>query len=311
MRIIVLLFLILINYSLNSQLKFPTDVQQAYLLSYKIENAFNNAEYHKCINLLIQKKNLQAPYNEFDYLYYSKSLLLINDTVTCVKMLNNGIENGLFWDEGSRFTNLISQKEFSIDFLNKYVKQNYLFHHSIHERNLDTTTINLINKLVNIDQMIRSTPQTDLIQWGENIQEIDSINFTELKQIFSKYNNKIPPRNKIGRDAINNITLILHHVSYYKKYFEECSNLIFDACVNYEVHPSVFAGLYDRISLDEKKCAIYGVMPTYHDGKLSIILCECKKVDKLRLNIGLNTLKEFSIERQIELPKCYKNNEIK
>jgi hypothetical protein len=75
MRIIVLLFILLINYSLNSQLKFPTDVQQAYLLSYKIENAFNNAEYHKCINLLIQKKNLQAPYNEFDYLYYSKTLV--------------------------------------------------------------------------------------------------------------------------------------------------------------------------------------------------------------------------------------------
>ena len=47
-------------------------------------------------------------------------------------------------------------------------------------------------------------------------------------------------------------------------------------------------------------------MPTYHDGKLSITLCECKKVDELRLNIGLNTLKEFSIERQIELPECYK-----
>jgi hypothetical protein len=269
-------------------------------------NAFKSAEYEKCIKLLIKKKNLQAPFNEFDYLYYSKSLLLLNDTINCVKMLQKGIENGLCWDEGSVYVNLINQREFSLDFLNKNIKQNYKFHHAINEKKLDTSSINLIKKMVNIEQMIRSTPQTDLIHWGENIQEIDSINFIKLKQIFSQYNNKIPPRDKIGRDAINNITLILHHVSYYKKYFEECTNLIFDACVNFEVHPSVYAGLYDRISLDEKKCAIYGVMPTYHDDKLSIKLCDCNKVDKLRLNIGLNTLKEFSIERNIVLPDCYK-----
>jgi hypothetical protein len=308
MKIIVLLFIFLVNCSLfiHSQLKLPKDIQKAYLLSYKIENAFKNSEYEKCIKLLIKKKNLQVAFNEFDYLYYSKSLLLLNDTINCVKMLQKGIEDGLCWNEGSVFINLVNQREFSLDFLNKFIKQNYIFYHTTNEKKLDTSSINLIKKMVDIEQIIRSSPQTDLIQWGKNIQEIDSINFIKLKQIFFQYNNKIPPRDKIGRDAINNITLILHHVSYYKKYFEECTNLIYDACVNFEVHPSVYAGMFDRISLDEKKCAIYGVMPTYHEDKLSITLCDCKKVDKLRFSIGLNSLKEFSIERQIELPDCYK-----
>ena len=64
MKIIFLLFIFLVNCSLfiNSQLKLPKDIRKAYLLSYKIENAFINAEYEKCIKLLIKKKNLQAPF---------------------------------------------------------------------------------------------------------------------------------------------------------------------------------------------------------------------------------------------------------
>ena len=126
MKIIFLLFIFLVNCSLfiNSQLKLPKDIRKAYLLSYKIENAFKNAEYEKCIKLLIKKKNLQTPFNEFDYLYYSKSLLLLNDTINCVKILQKGIENGLCWNEGSVYINLVNQREFSLDFLNKYIKQN-------------------------------------------------------------------------------------------------------------------------------------------------------------------------------------------
>lgn len=92
MKIVFLLFIFLFNCSLfiNSQLKLPKDIRKAYLLSYRIDNAFKSAEYEKCIKLLIKKKNLQAPFNEFDYLYYSKSLLLLNDTINCVKMLQKG-----------------------------------------------------------------------------------------------------------------------------------------------------------------------------------------------------------------------------
>jgi hypothetical protein len=306
------IFFLLISLNAFSQNIFlPKKVQKYYSDHNSLQQFYENNDYNQCIKILKKNHKIKKSYDEFEYLLYSKCLIGKGDTFSSVKMLLLGIEKGLFWDEGSQFTNLTNQDEYSLDFLNKYIYPKYSLYHNFYINNLDSINIKLINMMVKDDQRIRSSPDKDIVKWGSRINSVDSINFIKLKEIFSKYDGKIPPSHKIGRKSLNNILLILHHVSTQKKYFDECSNLIYQSCVDFNTNPVSLAAIYDRSSLDLNHCAIYGEMTTNVNGIQSIVLCDCEKIDQLRYNLGLETLTDFSKRRQIALPDCYKSKTLK
>lgn len=146
----------------------------------------------------------------------------------------------------------------------------------------------LLIKLIEKDQEMRKNFQSGKSKWNE---KIDKISTDKLKYVIKE--NGWPTISMVGEEGSRCAWLIVQH-SPDLKFQEYCLSLM-ESLPENEIAKKHIAYLKDRILVQKKGKQIYGTqMKKNKRGKLEPLpIKNMKKVDKLRNEIGLDSLEDY------------------
>lgn len=183
-----------------------------------------------------------------------------------------------------------------------------------YQKNINLYCYTKINELVANDQYIRTNVA---IMNGKTIYshilKVDSITFENIKPMIEKYG--MPTYKTVGQQGMDNLFILLLHLSLYPKYWSYLEPLFMAHFKNGAIVPNEYAIMIDRLRVwEEKKLQLYGTFNSSKDlneGRLSPIE-DIAHVDKRRFEIGLMSLEQYIDMRnkngdyRIAYPENYK-----
>jgi hypothetical protein len=307
MRSIILLCAILTSLSSSGQLAQLQEVQSNRVMAkyYKQQMIWDSAcsAYGK----FVENKKYANPY---DFLDFSYCCLKKNDTVLFTKYLSKAIEEGVDTDDISRF--YIKGVAHEKDYLNSFLRENFQLLHRVFVTSHDTAFIAELNAIYDRDQAgrrpIEKLVAKDPKNWNKspafdslrNIQNpADSINYFLAMQLFES--GKFPGYHNCGA-AATSFHFCMYHFDKAYVNWDKVFRMLKQAALAGDIDPTQVASIVDRhyLRLDSNLCYFYGSLD-WGDHPFF----DCKNVDKLRAEIGLEPLKTQYERQKRPLPACY------
>ncbi len=177
----------------------------------------------------------------------------------------------------------------------------------------DSGLIQYMDKIIELDQMVHASFKLDTnFEYLKQIGHyIDSVNFVRIKKLVE--DGKYPGSHKYGMQA-SKYTIVLYHIcdedeAKFEYLFEFMKKQVLkgDMTVG-EVRAFATRHYGNTGGKYGKPCNYYGTKVSYQKRWSDLPLCDCNKVDELRKEIGLETIKEYYEKEKIALPECYTKN---
>ena len=248
--------------------------------------------------------------NPFDELEYSYCCLKRGDTAMFQRLLCKSIQSGVDTELIYRFYGQLSAVEKERTEL--FLKSNFV---ALYQTFLDTHDTVLINELTcmrQMDQMARGPIQKLIMKYRQHWEEdsnahylmvvqklADSLNYIRFMRLLAQ--GRFPGYHLCGVAAADIGIMLLHLDGSYVDW-DLVQDALKKAVVDGDLDPGQVAGIIDRHYL--------GLLnPVYYYGRIrwngNYGFYDCKNVDKLRAEIGIETLRSEYLKEQRALPECY------
>jgi hypothetical protein len=307
MKSVILFCSILMWLTSNGQADRLQEVQGHRVMAkyYKQQMIWDSAYY--AYRQFVDDKKYANPY---DLLDFSCCCLKRSDTARFVTYLSKAIEAGVDTQQISSFYRKVTADERIC--LDGFLTKNFRPLHEVFLSNYDTTLINGLKLVAERDQVgrgpIEKLAAKDPANWSKSpaydslvlIQNpADSMNYVWVMQHFET--GRFPGYRYCGAAAANLMLPLLHFDKAYMDW-DKAFGILKRAVLVGDMDPSQLASIADRhyLRLAKNPCYYYGSLkwgdqPFY----------DCKNVDRLRAEIGLERLKtEYERQKRV-LPACY------
>jgi hypothetical protein len=195
-------------------------------------------------------------------------------------------------------------------YFHSYLEANYARLRSEFIAGTDTSVIHYMDKIMELDQLVRASFKfdTNYVYLRQIGRFTDSVNFLRVKKLIE--DGQYPGSHKYGLQA-SKYSIVLFHIAddeeprfeyifdFMKKQVLKGDMTIGEVRAFATRHYGNTGGKYG------KPCNYYGTKSSYQKRWSDLPLCECDKVDELRKEIGLETIKEYYEKEKIALPECY------
>lgn len=243
------------------------------------------------------------------YITISKAYYEINQNKLAYKYLQKAIETGETLD-----------REYAVAFIPsrdlERIKVEYPKLRSIFYQTFDEELYNLVNYLYSADQYLAR----ENFYGGRKTQhpirkKVFQNNLTLLRNhIIQNNTNQLPQRSEIGNLTREVVLIMMHHTRLDS--IDEVNYNFFEPLLKEEVlirksySPYTYIQFVDNMQLvvEEGKLQVYGHFRNYKTNKIFELKFP-EKVDELRAEIGLQSLKEYAKKNDFILPDNYVDDE--
>ena len=147
-----------------------------------------------------------------------------------------------------------------------------------------------IDSLKNVDQSPLKMKNSDSA--AKEFQKIIRSNFPIIKNIADKF--QFPGYDLVGKESSNNYWMLVQHSDFDVAFQKQMLKLMKLKVDKKNASGQNYAYLIDRINLNEGKQQIYGTQIIMGEGGTKLKPCfDTLNLDKRRLSVGLNPIKEY------------------